>query len=55
MIEGEINGKKCRFINGCGPQEYSDNDTRMKCFARIEEEVIIAKNARSTYLNRDGC
>ena len=43
VIEGELNGKKVRFINGYGPQEYANVDTRIKFFARIEEEVIIAK------------
>ena len=43
VIEGELGGKKCRFINGYGPQEYADVDTRIKFFARIEEEVVIAK------------
>ena len=43
VVEGEMNEKKCRFINGYGPQESADVDTRINFFARLEEEIIKAK------------
>ena len=42
VVEGEIGDKKCRFINGYGPQECADIDKRIKFFSRLEEEVIKA-------------
>ena len=43
VVEGEIEGKKIRFINGYGPQESAELDKRVKFFAHLEEEVIKAK------------
>ena len=43
VVEGEMNKKKCRFINGYGPQESADVDSRINFFARLEEEIIKAK------------
>ena len=38
VVEGELNEKKCRFINGYGPQESADVDRRINFFARLEEK-----------------
>ena len=43
VVEGDIGEKKCRFINGYGPQECEDVDKRMKFFSHLEEEIIKAK------------
>ena len=43
VVEGQIEGRKIRFINGYGPQESADLDKRIKFFAHLEEEVIKAK------------
>ena len=43
VVEGDFEQKKCRFINGYGPQEAADADIRINFFARIEEEIINAK------------
>ena len=43
VVEGELTPKNCRFINGYAPQEYRKSDDRIKFFARIEQEVIMAK------------
>ena len=43
VVEGEIEGRKIRFINGYGQQESADIDKRIKFFGRLEEEIIKAK------------
>ena len=43
VVEGNLENRKCRFINGYGPQEAADLDKRINFFARIEEEVLKAK------------
>ena len=43
VVEGEIQGRKIRFMNGYGPQESANIDTRIKFFAHLEEEIIKAK------------
>ena len=43
VVEGDVEERKCRFINGYGPQEYADVDKRVKFFSHLEEEVIKAK------------
>ena len=35
VVEGEIEGRKIRFINGYGPQESADRDKRVKFFALL--------------------
>ena len=35
VVEGEIKTKKCRFINGYGPQESAGIDKRINFFARL--------------------
>ena len=42
VVEGEISDRKCRFINGYAPQEYSKIDHRIQFFARIEQEVLMS-------------
>ena len=42
VVEGEIGNRKCRFINGYGPQECADINKRIQFFAKLEEEVIKA-------------
>ena len=43
VVEGNLENRKCRFINGYGPQEAADLDKRINFFAHIEEEVLKAK------------
>ena len=43
VVQGEVNGKQIRFINGYGPQEYAASDDRIKFFARLEEEIVLSK------------
>ena len=43
VVEAEVESKKCRFINGYGPQEGAENEKRINFYARIEEEVLNAK------------
>ena len=43
VVEGEIEGRKIRFINGYGQQESANIDKRIQFFARLEEEIIKAK------------
>ena len=38
VVEGEIGNKKCRFINGYGPQECADVDKRVKFFANLKKK-----------------
>ena len=52
VVEGELSEKNCRFINGYAPQEYSKTDKRIKFFARIEEEVVLAKLNGAWYVCR---
>ena len=35
VVEGEIGRRKCRFINGYGPQECADIDRRINFFAKL--------------------
>ena len=34
-VQGNINNKKVRFINGYGPQENSDDETKMKFLTNL--------------------
>ena len=43
VVEGTIQERKCRFINGYGPQESADINKRIQFYARLEEEIIKAK------------
>ena len=38
-VEGKINDKKARFINGYGPQENYDEETKLKFFNRLDLEI----------------
>ena len=40
MVEGEIQSRTCRFINGYGPQEAADINKRLNFYARLKEEII---------------
>ena len=43
VVEGDLDGRRFRFINGYGPQESADINKRINFFARLEEEIINAK------------
>ena len=40
VVEGEIQSRTCRFINGYGPQEAADINKMLHFYARLEEEII---------------
>ena len=39
VVEGNINDRKTRFVNGYGPQETCNDETREKFFNRLDIEV----------------
>ena len=54
VVQGEVNGKQIRFINGYGPQEYAASDDRIRFFARLEEEIVLSKlNGCMTFVEMD--
>ena len=44
-VEGKINDKKARFINGYGPQENYDEEKKLKFFNRLDLEIKSSKVA----------
>jgi hypothetical protein len=44
VVQAKIGNYNCRFINGYGPQEYDKLEERITFYARLEQEVINAKN-----------
>ena len=43
VVQGNINNKKVRFINGYGPQENDDEKTRVNFFNRLDFEIKSSK------------